>query len=111
MNVWATPLICMLNPPQILILAMINFTNKCWLGSSEFERPQMRTQKSRRWLSANEIHMPADIHHGREQMLQSETEYIDARPHQPASTQASCTARPDHTTRSNREELSLRKSL
>src|SRR6266850_110684 len=30
-------------------------------------------------------------------MLQSETEYIDARPHQPASTKASCTARPDHT--------------
>jgi len=30
-------------------------------------------------------------------MLQSETEYIDAGPHQPASTKASCTARPDHT--------------
>src|SRR5258706_10071057 len=30
-------------------------------------------------------------------MLQSETEYIDARPHQRASTKASCTARPDHT--------------
>jgi len=30
-------------------------------------------------------------------MLQSETEYIDARPHQPASTKSSCIARPDHT--------------
>src|SRR4030095_3305268 len=41
--------------------------------------------------------MRADIHDGPEHMLQSETEYIDARPHQPASTKASCTARPDHT--------------
>jgi hypothetical protein len=41
--------------------------------------------------------MRADIHDGAEQMLQSETEYIDARPRQPASTKASCTARPDHT--------------
>src|SRR5215472_12498479 len=41
--------------------------------------------------------MRADIHDGPEHMLQSETEYIDARPHQPASNRASCTARPDHT--------------
>jgi hypothetical protein len=41
--------------------------------------------------------MRADIHDGPEHMLQSETEYIDTRPHQPASTKASCTARPDHT--------------
>src|SRR6476660_3656082 len=41
--------------------------------------------------------MRADIHDGPEHMLQSETEYIDARPHQSASTKASCTARPDHT--------------
>jgi hypothetical protein len=41
--------------------------------------------------------MRAEIHDGPEHMLQSETEYIDARPHQPASTKASCTARPDHT--------------
>jgi hypothetical protein len=41
--------------------------------------------------------MRADIHDGPEHMLQSETEYIDATPHQPASTKASCTARPDHT--------------
>ena len=41
--------------------------------------------------------MRADIHDGPEHMLKSETEYIDARPHQPASTKASCTARPDHT--------------
>src|SRR5262249_6954229 len=41
--------------------------------------------------------MRADIHDGPEHMLQSETEYIDARRHQPASTKASCTARPDHT--------------
>ena len=39
--------------------------------------------------------MRADIHDGPEHMLQSETEYIDARPHQPAATKASCTARPD----------------
>src|SRR6266436_610103 len=45
--------------------------------------------------------MRADIHDGPEHMLQSETEYIDARPHQPASTKASCTARPDHTSASN----------
>jgi hypothetical protein len=37
--------------------------------------------------------MRADIHDGPEHMLQSETEYIDARPYQPASTKASCTAR------------------
>jgi len=41
--------------------------------------------------------MRADIHDGPEHMLQSETEYIDARPHQPAPTKAACTARPDHT--------------
>src|SRR5215475_1272101 len=41
--------------------------------------------------------MRADIHDGPEHMLQSETEYIDARPYQPASPKASCTARPDHT--------------
>src|SRR5215831_13398065 len=41
--------------------------------------------------------MRADIHDGPEHMLQSETEYIDARPHQPASNRVSCTARPDHT--------------
>ena len=41
--------------------------------------------------------MRADIHDGPEHMLQSETEYIDASPGQPASTKASCTARPDHT--------------
>src|SRR5258706_6722629 len=38
-------------------------------------------------------------------MLQSEAEYIDARPHQPASTKASCTARPDHTFGSKPEKL------
>jgi hypothetical protein len=32
---------------------------------------------------------PADIHDGPEHMLQSETEYIDARPHQPAFDQTS----------------------
>ncbi len=32
--------------------------------------------------------MRADIHDGPEHMLQSETEYIDARPHQPASTKS-----------------------
>jgi hypothetical protein len=40
--------------------------------------------------------MRADIHDGPEHMLQLETEYIDAIPHQPASTKTSCTARPDH---------------
>jgi hypothetical protein len=49
--------------------------------------------------------MRADIHDGPEHMLQSETEYIDARPHQPASTKASCTARPDHTFGSKGEIL------
>ena len=39
----------------------------------------------------------ADIHDGPEHILQSESEYIDARPPQPASTKASCTARTDHT--------------
>jgi hypothetical protein len=38
-------------------------------------------------------------------MLQSETEYIDAGPHQPASTKASCTARPDHTLGPKAEKL------
>jgi hypothetical protein len=32
--------------------------------------------------------MRADIHDGPEHMLQTETEYIDARPHQPASTKS-----------------------
>ena len=32
--------------------------------------------------------MRADIHDGPEHMLQSETEYIDARPHQPAVDQS-----------------------
>src|SRR5262249_18412426 len=32
-----------------------------------------------------------------ENELQSETGYIDARPHHPRSTKSSCTARPDHT--------------
>src|SRR5262249_27800356 len=32
--------------------------------------------------------MRADIHDGPEHMLQSDTEYIDARPHQPASTKS-----------------------
>jgi hypothetical protein len=41
--------------------------------------------------------MRADIHDGAEQMLQSETVYIDPRPHQPGSTKTSCNARPDHT--------------
>src|SRR5262245_213629 len=41
--------------------------------------------------------MRADIHDGSEHMLQSEAGYIDARPHQPGSTNPSCTARPDHT--------------
>ena len=41
--------------------------------------------------------MRADIHDGRERMLQSEAGYIDARPHQPGSTKTSCNARPDHT--------------
>jgi hypothetical protein len=47
--------------------------------------------------------MRADIHDGAEQMLQSETVYIDARPHQPGSTKTSCNARPDHTLGSKRE--------
>src|SRR6266436_3981761 len=51
--------------------------------------------------------MRADIHDGPEHMLQSETEYIDARPRQPASTKASCTARPDHTFGSFATELGV----
>src|SRR6516225_4918996 len=40
-------------------------------------------------------------------MLQSETVYIDARPHQPGSTKTSCNARPDHTLGSKRESASF----
>ena len=50
--------------------------------------------------SCTDNRMRADIHDGPEHMLQSETEYIDARPHPAGAGQkpkASCTARPDHT--------------
>ena len=40
--------------------------------------------------------MRADIHDGREHMLQSQAGYIDARPHR-QDRETSCTARPDHT--------------
>src|ERR1700692_2492745 len=41
--------------------------------------------------------MPADIHGGPEQKLQSEAGYIDARPQTDSSTKTPCNARPDHT--------------
>jgi hypothetical protein len=46
--------------------------------------------------------MRADIHDGREQKLQSEAGYIDARPLTDSSTKTSCNARPDHTKRVNK---------
>ena len=65
-------------------------------GSSRRVRTLV-TQMARRDLSGNKIACALISMMARSHMLQSETEYIDARPYQPASTKASCTARPDHT--------------